>query len=378
MPVTNPTASSSPTVGSIIASCTQPTNSLPTNDAAVSRTTYSALYAAIKDTFGAGDGSTTFNVPAVKGTLGLYKTATALSSARYSGTAVLMPNGSVILIGGIIGGVASTSVKRLDFVGNEIVYTDLTPLPATRYSHTATLLRDGRIALIGGMVAGNESNSVVFMTITGNTISYETASLPLPATRSNHTAVLLDDDRVFISCGMNGGVVISAVTTAIHSFLTISGTTTSYAAGNNNSNVSSRVDHTQTLLPNGTILHLGGSSSVGGAAATQAQSLTISGTTVSAISMTTMPLARSGHCALLLGDGSILIAGDSSSLVTHIADVRSGTVIVYTDIKNNLLAAKSAAQSCLLSNGSPFISGGVGLTENLVFPFVGNWITTGN
>lgn len=42
---------------------TPPTGFIKANGAAVSRTTYSALFAAIGTTFGAGDGSTTFNVP---------------------------------------------------------------------------------------------------------------------------------------------------------------------------------------------------------------------------------------------------------------------------------------------------------------------------
>lgn len=40
---------------------------LPCDGAAVSRTTYSALFAAIGTAYGAGDGSTTFNVPSLKG-----------------------------------------------------------------------------------------------------------------------------------------------------------------------------------------------------------------------------------------------------------------------------------------------------------------------
>lgn len=42
---------------------TAPTGYLKANGAAISRTTYAALFAAIGTTFGAGDGSTTFNVP---------------------------------------------------------------------------------------------------------------------------------------------------------------------------------------------------------------------------------------------------------------------------------------------------------------------------
>lgn len=46
---------------------TAPTGFLKANGAAVSRTSYAALFAAIGTTFGAGDGSTTFNVPDLRG-----------------------------------------------------------------------------------------------------------------------------------------------------------------------------------------------------------------------------------------------------------------------------------------------------------------------
>ncbi len=46
-----------------LASTTVPSGFIKANGAAVSRTTYASLFAAIGTTFGAGDGSTTFNVP---------------------------------------------------------------------------------------------------------------------------------------------------------------------------------------------------------------------------------------------------------------------------------------------------------------------------
>lgn len=49
------------------AGATAPTGWLLCDGAAVSRTTYSALFAAISTYYGAGDGSTTFNVPNIKG-----------------------------------------------------------------------------------------------------------------------------------------------------------------------------------------------------------------------------------------------------------------------------------------------------------------------
>ena len=46
---------------------TAPEGFLKANGAAVSRTTYAALFAAIGTTYGAGDGSTTFNLPDLRG-----------------------------------------------------------------------------------------------------------------------------------------------------------------------------------------------------------------------------------------------------------------------------------------------------------------------
>jgi microcystin-dependent protein len=50
-----------------VATSSAPTGYLKANGAAVSRTTYATLFAAIGTTFGVGDGSTTFNLPDLRG-----------------------------------------------------------------------------------------------------------------------------------------------------------------------------------------------------------------------------------------------------------------------------------------------------------------------
>ncbi len=49
------------------AASTAPTGFLPANGAAVSRSTYAALFAVTSTTYGSGDGSTTFNLPDLRG-----------------------------------------------------------------------------------------------------------------------------------------------------------------------------------------------------------------------------------------------------------------------------------------------------------------------
>ena len=63
------TAVSGVPVGAVqfVAMNTAPTGWLKANGAAISRTTYASLFAATGTTFGVGDGSTTFNVPDLRG-----------------------------------------------------------------------------------------------------------------------------------------------------------------------------------------------------------------------------------------------------------------------------------------------------------------------
>jgi phage-related tail fiber protein len=67
---------------------TAPTGFLKANGAAVSRTTYAALFSAIGTTFGVGDGSTTFNVPELRGEfIRGWDDARGIDSGRSFGTA---------------------------------------------------------------------------------------------------------------------------------------------------------------------------------------------------------------------------------------------------------------------------------------------------
>ena len=69
---------------------TPPEGYLKANGAAVSRTTYDALFAAIGTTFGTGDGSTTFNLPDLRGEFPRgWDDGRGIDSGRSFGTAQL-------------------------------------------------------------------------------------------------------------------------------------------------------------------------------------------------------------------------------------------------------------------------------------------------
>jgi hypothetical protein len=76
-----PTGSLLPFAGS-----SAPTGFLLCDGSAVSRTTYSALFAALSTTYGVGDGSTTFNLPNTQGVFLRGAGSQTISSISYSGT----------------------------------------------------------------------------------------------------------------------------------------------------------------------------------------------------------------------------------------------------------------------------------------------------
>lgn len=86
------TSSSGTPAGTVIfyAASTAPTGYLKANGAAVSRSTYATLFAAIGTTFGVGDGSTTFNLPDLRGEFVRgWDDARGVDSGRAFGTAQL-------------------------------------------------------------------------------------------------------------------------------------------------------------------------------------------------------------------------------------------------------------------------------------------------
>jgi microcystin-dependent protein len=96
-----------------------PTGWLKANGAAISRTTYASLFGAIGTTFGAGDGSTTFNLPDLRGEFlrgfddGRGIDAMSVSSWSYSGTTITVntsiAHGLVVGSTGSLSGLTATT-----------------------------------------------------------------------------------------------------------------------------------------------------------------------------------------------------------------------------------------------------------------------------
>lgn len=133
------------------AASTPPTGYLKANGAAVSRATYAALFAVVGTTYGSGDGSTTFNLPDLRGEFirgwddgrGV-DTGRVFGSAQSDQMQAHQHNGSVILgTAGVsaAGGVTYVAVTSTGAMGDPTTSTGGVP-------RTGTETRSRNLALL--------------------------------------------------------------------------------------------------------------------------------------------------------------------------------------------------------------------------------------
>ncbi|QSQ21888.1 hypothetical protein JY651_43200 [Pyxidicoccus parkwayensis] len=143
-----------------------------------------------------------------------------------------------------------------------------------------------------------------------------------------------------------------------------------------------RYSHTATLLPAGTVLVTGGSSS-GGATAT---SETYNPATNTWSASASLSVARAGHTATRLPSGRVLIAGGGTSTTVHAsAELYDPTTNTFT-ATGALVTARRGHKAVLLDNGQVLAVGGFGTTSynsalrsaELYNPSTGQWTATGS
>jgi N-acetylneuraminic acid mutarotase len=168
----------------------------------------------------------------------------SMHDARASHTAILLPNGQVMVMGGQNSGGALDTVEFYNLASG--TWTPGPSLNMARYHHTATRLQDGTILVVGGQGTSTLSSTELYSPITG---AWSTASGSLDAPHRDHTATLLPNGNVLIVGGNNGGTDYSdcqLYDAAAKQWNT---------AG---SLIAPRSYHTATLLSNGKVLVVGG------------------------------------------------------------------------------------------------------------------------
>ena len=177
--------------------------------------------------------------------------------------------------------------------------------PIPREGQTITALPDGRVLLVGGMDGSDPSASVTVINPNGG------LSKPAPAmrrARAWHSTTMLPDGRVLIfgGIGTDGGVLKDGE---------ILDPTTGLSQELSPANLTARARHTATLLTDGRVLIAGGVSDKD-RFVSKAQLWDSRTQKVRFTSSISIP--RQNHLATLLPDGNVLIEGGSDSTNSQI------------------------------------------------------------
>ncbi len=180
---------------------------------------------------------------------GKFQPTDEMNVARVGPIAVLLRSGKVLIAGGWVGQGGTDSAELYDPATGK--FTLIAKMTARRGRPSATLLADGDVLIAGGEERDNEAvaSAEVFHV---KTLSFQPTG-SMHHARVSHTATLLDDGRVLIAGGYAGSVMPSA-----EFYDPKSGT-----FQETGSLGTARCKHTAGLLPDGRVLIAGGSDSRG-------------------------------------------------------------------------------------------------------------------
>ncbi|MGO9451908.1 MAG: kelch repeat-containing protein [Candidatus Binataceae bacterium] len=282
----------------------------------------------------------------------------SMNVAREQATAMLLPNGLVLIAGGQGNSGFLSSTELYDPADNTFASSGSTvSMNTARTQATATLLPNGLLLIAGGLTTGGVhlSTTELYNSAT-NTFASSGSTASMNTARDVATATLLPNGLVLIAGGSNGPVLASTelYDPASNTFAS-SGSTATMNTG--------RDLATATLLPNGKVLIAGGQSGGGAFLASTELYDPASNTFASSGSTATMNTGRVGAVAILLPNGKVLIAGgiDNSGRLssTELYDPVSNT-FASSAATASMNAGREFPTGTLLPNGKVLVAGGQG------------------
>jgi N-acetylneuraminic acid mutarotase len=274
-------------------------------------------------------------------------------------TSTLLPGGDILVAGGT-NGPSILSHAEIFTPGGDLFTPVNGGMRYVRDLHTATLLPNGRVLVAGGFTTnaastGSTNTAEIYYPDTKRFIE----TTPMISSRSNHSAIMLPDGKVFVAGGFGTGDVITG---ASEIYISTQGRWVAAAtmpAG------CERAIHATVQLRDGRILLIGGVNSSGPLSTVARYDPTLNSWdcgSVAAIGNGTPggPYALRSHTATLLFDGRVLVAGGNDGLGeanrSFIYDP-AGNAWAETDALP-LLEPRFNHTANALPNGTVMISGG--------------------
>jgi large repetitive protein len=292
-----------------------------------------------------------------------------MASERKWHSATLLPNGKVLVAGGVTNYVApfyltSATAELYDPANGK--WTATAPMRWPRALHTATLLPNGKVLVAGGYDFAADTSLATAELYDPATGTW-TATDPMTTEREEHRAVLLASGKVLVAGGTGGINFLGP--SELYDPATGKWTATGTPG-------LGRYDFTFTLLPNGQVLAAGGFDGVNQRLAVAELYNPDDG-----VWTATNPLStpREGHTATLLPNGLVLVAGGIGTNTTAINSVELFDPATQTwTTTNHLNTARGNHTATLLPNGNVLAASGdiTGDSAELYDPATGLWTAT--
>ncbi len=282
-------------------------------------------------------------------------TPTTMNVARKWHTATLLSDHRVLVAGGHNGSVYLSSIQIFNPANGTWSTTSLHAMLNARGAHTATRMPNGNVLVTGGISPSTLNTAEIY----APGADAWTATGVMNADRAFHQATQLNDGKVLVTggYGTDTGTTLSTPTAQIFD----PSTSTWSSVG---SMSTARHQFTATLLSNGNVLLTGGENADAGGTNYLSSAELYDPTAMNDwMSVSGMQTARHDHTATSLSDRRVLVAGGEShrgntSAALSSAEVYDPSNHSWTPTLNNMSPAREYHAASLLPDGTVLVTGG--------------------